>query len=268
MATITVNGVELYYERHGAGDPVILVHGAFGDADRWTLLAPELAQDHDVVAYDQRGHSRSERPAGSRNMDELVADLAALIETLGVAPSHIVGNSMGGAVVLRLACRSPELIKTLSVHEPATFELLAHNPSAKPLLERIVADRVDMAQKIAVDPLRAIDEFLEGVAPGLSAIIRDEERQRMADNATYSFGGGQRSADLDVRSLGVYQGPALLTKGDASPPYFGWNYILPLLEQAIPKARSVTLEGAGHLPEYTHATQYAELLRKFFAEVR
>src|SRR5436305_15046696 len=97
VATTRVNDVELYYERHGAGDPLIFVHGSWGDADNWALVAPALAERFDVVAYDRRGHSRSEQSAGQGATTEDVADLAALIEELRLPPSVVVGNSFGAA---------------------------------------------------------------------------------------------------------------------------------------------------------------------------
>jgi pimeloyl-ACP methyl ester carboxylesterase len=62
MAEVDVNGLRLYYELHGKGDPLVLVDGAWADATNWRFVVPGLAASFRVLVYDRRGHSRSERP--------------------------------------------------------------------------------------------------------------------------------------------------------------------------------------------------------------
>ena len=89
MPTKTINGAELYCEMSGDGDPLVLVHGGWIDATSWDLVVPAFAEHYRVLTYDRRGHSRSRRPpAGSRRDDE--DDLIALLETLDLAPAHLV----------------------------------------------------------------------------------------------------------------------------------------------------------------------------------
>jgi pimeloyl-ACP methyl ester carboxylesterase len=120
-----INGIELYWELSGqAGDPLVLVHGSWGDHGGWDRIVPTLARSFRVLTYDRRGHSRSERPTAQGSVREDVADLRALIEHLGLAPAHILGNSFGGSIVLRLAAERPDLFRSLLVHEPPLFGLL------------------------------------------------------------------------------------------------------------------------------------------------
>ena len=126
MPKDTVNGVGLYWERTGeSGDPLVLVHGSWGDHHNWDAAVPGLSRSFRVLTYDRRDHSQSERPAGRGNVREDAADLAALIEHLRLAPAHIAGNSFGGSIVLRLAGERSDLFRTLIVHEPPLFGLLA-----------------------------------------------------------------------------------------------------------------------------------------------
>src|SRR5687767_4774127 len=88
MPMKTCNGAGLYYELSGEGAPVVLVHGGWIDAMTWELVVPAFAQHYQVLTYDRRGHSRSQRPgAGSRRHDE--DDLIALLEALDLAPAHL-----------------------------------------------------------------------------------------------------------------------------------------------------------------------------------
>jgi hypothetical protein len=81
----TVNGVRLYYELNGTREvPLVLVHGSWDSHEDWDLVVPRLADSFQVLTYDRRGHSKSERPTGRGSVREDVADLAALIEHLGL----------------------------------------------------------------------------------------------------------------------------------------------------------------------------------------
>src|SRR6476619_1227827 len=111
MSNTQVNGIRLWLQTLGAsGSPVVMVHGSWGDHHNWDLVAPRLAETHTVLTYDRRGHSQSQRLAGPGSVHEDVADLAALIETNGIAPAHVVGNSAGAIISLRLAADRPDLI--------------------------------------------------------------------------------------------------------------------------------------------------------------
>ena len=122
MPTAIVNGVSLYWELTGnAGEPLILVHGSWDDHHGWDRIVPTLGRSFRVLTYDRRGHSRSERRGGQGSVHEDVFDLACLIEQLGLGPAHILGNSFGGVIVLRLAALRPDVFRTLLVHEPPAW---------------------------------------------------------------------------------------------------------------------------------------------------
>src|SRR5438128_12247520 len=125
MASVRTNGVQLYYELSGSGEPLVLVHGSWGDHRNWAPVVPALAESFRVLAYDRRGHSASERPAGQGSVFEDADDLAGLIDELGLAPAHVAGNSYGAAIALRAATRRPDVLRSLIVHEPPLFPLLA-----------------------------------------------------------------------------------------------------------------------------------------------
>ena len=102
MPTIEVNGTELFYQVEGKGEPLVLVHGSWGDHFNWQAVAPELARSFRVLTYDRRGHSQSQRPAeGTRRDDE--DDLGALLESLAFAPAHVAGNSFGASIFTTVA---------------------------------------------------------------------------------------------------------------------------------------------------------------------
>ena len=115
MATIHVNGVDLYYEAHGSGDPVLLVHGLGSSTRDWEPQIDALAQRFTVVAFDVRGHGRSAKPNEPYTVKLFADDTAALIRALDLAPVHVVGISMGGMIAFQLAVDAPELVRTLVI---------------------------------------------------------------------------------------------------------------------------------------------------------
>jgi pimeloyl-ACP methyl ester carboxylesterase len=131
MSISVINGVKLCWELSGqTGDPLVLVHGSWGDHLGWGQIVPLLARSFRVLTYDRRGHSQSERPAGQGRIGEDVADLAALIEHLGLEPAHILGNSFGASITLRLAAERPDLFRSLLAHEPPLFGVIV-DPAAQ-----------------------------------------------------------------------------------------------------------------------------------------
>jgi pimeloyl-ACP methyl ester carboxylesterase len=116
---INTNGVRLHYERTGGGGPpVLLVHGLTDSGRCWPLLAPVLAREYDVVTVDLRGHGLSDKPAAGYTRDDHAADLAGLIEELGLGRPRLVGHSMGADVVAGLAAAYPHLARCAVLEDP------------------------------------------------------------------------------------------------------------------------------------------------------
>lgn len=266
MTVEVVNGVRLRYEVVGSGDPLVLVHGSWGDHHNWDELAPLLGDRFEVITYDRRGHSESESPAGQGRVTDDVADLAALVEHLGHGPVHVVGNSFGGSIALRFAAQHPHLVRTLSVHEPPLIMLLADDPVAQPFLAGF-GERIEgvVAMLSAGENARAAEQFVEQIAlgPGQWELLPPPVRQTFVDNAgTFLDEANDPEAlTIDVGTLSHYGGPALLTQGDASPPFFAM--ILDKVAPALAGAKRVTVAGAGHVPQMSHPKEYAEILNGF-----
>jgi pimeloyl-ACP methyl ester carboxylesterase len=130
VADLEVRGLRCHVQRLGPGPiRVVFVHGLVLDnlSSFFFTLATPIAQDLGVLLYDLRGHGRSERPPSGYTLEELVADLDALLDGLGVnEPVHLVGNSFGGGIGLRIATKHPDrvdklvLMGSMGVHFPIT----------------------------------------------------------------------------------------------------------------------------------------------------
>ena len=108
-----VNGIHLYYETHGTGRPIVLLHGGLGSGEMFGPLLPALAAGHQVIVPDLQGHGRTadiDRPIDTRLMGD---DIAALIGCLGLGQPDVVGYSLGGGVAFFTAVRHPEVVRRL-----------------------------------------------------------------------------------------------------------------------------------------------------------
>ena len=110
-----VNGLNLYYEIHGTGQPLVLLHGGLGSTGMFGELVSLLAQTRQVIAVDLQAHGRTadiDRPMRYELMGD---DIAALITHLGVAKADVMGYSLGGGVALRTAIQHPALVNKLVI---------------------------------------------------------------------------------------------------------------------------------------------------------
>lgn len=267
MPTTSVNGIELYWERDGdSGDPVVLVHGSWGDHHNWASVVPALSRSFRVLTYDRRGHSGSERPEGQGSVSEDVADLAALVEQFGHFPAHIIGNSFGAAIVLRLAGERPELFRSLIVHEPPLFGLLKDEPDAQSALAA-VQDRMSAVIEIltAGDFTGGARQFVETIAfgPGAWPALPQETRDIFVFNAPTWLDETRdpEALEIDLSRLRAFSAPVLLTAGGQSPPFF--PLVVGRIAEALAQAERHTFAEAGHVPHLSHPEEHVRVAMDF-----
>ena len=261
-AAVVVNGVRLYYELHGGGEPLVLVHGSWDDATVWQSVVPALAEAFTVLVYDRRGHSRSERPDTQGSVDEDGDDLAGLLEALDRAPAHVVASSFGGNIALRLAARRPDLFASLTCHEPPLFGLLDDHPESEGMLEHVYRVLTAVAGRVSGDDHEgAARQFVEDVAlgPGAWDELPPEEKAMLVRNApTFLDEFNDPSAlTIDREALARLEMPVRLTQGTESPPLF--PRVIDRLCASIPAVERGTIEGAGHVPHVTVPKRYRDL---------
>ena len=113
MSTVKVNDVELYYEEHGRGEPLLLIMGLAADSTAWMFQVPAFAERYRTIVFDNRGVGRSAKPAGPYTIQQMADDAAGLLDKLDVARTHVVGVSMGGMIAQELALRHPKRVRGL-----------------------------------------------------------------------------------------------------------------------------------------------------------
>ena len=263
MPEAEVNGTGLYYELEGSGEPLALVHGSWGDATSWRFVAPGLAESFRVLAYDRRGHSRSERADTPGSVDEDGDDLAALLEALDLAPAHVATNSWGGNIALRLATRRPDVFRSLGCHEPPLWSLLEDDPESQEMLQEGARSLEEVGRRVAAgDHEGAARQFVEEVAfwPGaweneLPAEIRAVFVQNAPTYLDERQDPNQLNVDLDA--LARLDLPVRLTEGADSPPVF--PRVIDRLAELIPRVTRETIQGAAHVPQLSTPERYVEV---------
>jgi len=198
-----VNGINLYFETHGTGQPLILLHGGLGSGEMFGPTLTELAQQHQVITVDLQGHGRTadiDRPIDIRLMAD---DIAALIDHLKLDKPDVVGYSLGGGVALFTAVKYPDKVRRLVVasaharRDAIPPEMLAQQAQVNAAAAEFLKDTPmwELYQRVAPHP----EDFPQ---------LLDKVGEAMAQDYDYTE---------DVRSLQV---PTLLVAADAdmAPP--------------------------------------------------
>jgi pimeloyl-ACP methyl ester carboxylesterase len=138
-----VNGINLYYEIHGTGDPLILLHGGLGGVVEFSQLLPALAESRQVIAVELQGHGHTADIDRPISFEAMADDVAALIEHLRLENADVMGYSLGGMVAIQTAIRHPEVVRKLVVVS-APFRWDAIHPEFRGGMEGITAEAAPM----------------------------------------------------------------------------------------------------------------------------
>ncbi|MGS2615975.1 alpha/beta fold hydrolase [Micromonospora sp. LZ34] len=115
MSYAEVNGLRLWYESHGTGRPLVLLHGGYGAVEMFAEILPALAERRRVIGVDLQGHGRTADVDRPLRYESLADDVAALLGHLGLAEADLLGYSLGGGMALRTAIQHPALVRRLVV---------------------------------------------------------------------------------------------------------------------------------------------------------
>ena len=270
MPLAKINGVNLYYELKGnSGEPIVFIHGSWGDHHSWDAVSDLLSKDFRVLSYDRRGHSQSERLNPQGNTDDDMKDLTTLIEHLGLAPAHIAGNSFGALLTLKTAFKRPDIFRTLIVNEPPLISLLEDGPDASRILPEL-NKRFDAVLSLLKkeDNEAGAHLFMETVAggPGYWSQLTPEMQQKYTFNApTWQDEMNDPEWNkIDLNKLKQFSKPALVTHGEISPAFF--KLIVDKIIKVLTNVTPHTYSGAGHGPHSSHPAEYVSRVRKFISE--
>lgn len=257
MEFVEADGVQIAYERVGAGSPLVFVHGAAEDSRIWQPQLAGLADEFTVVAWDEPGAGRSSDLPKGFGLAGFADGLARLIETLELGPAHVAGLSWGGTVALELYRRHPGLVATLIM-----IDTYAGWKGSLPADE--IRARVAHARQLLASPPEDFDPTLPGLFAGdppvkfvplLAAIAADVRPATLRYQLDIM-------AETDLSDLLSHISvPALLIWGqfDARSPLS----VARQFEEAIPDTTLVTIEGAGHMSSLERPEPVNNAVREF-----
>ncbi|MBX6771421.1 MAG: 3-oxoadipate enol-lactonase [Chloroflexi bacterium] len=169
---LVANGIAMYYQQAGDGEPLILIHALGVDHRLWDDIIPLLSPAFRVITYDVRGHGATDVPAGPYTMVDFAEDLAGLLDALGIERAHLTGLSMGGMIAQQFAISWPWRVRSLVLADTASeysqegrrqlaerariAEERGMGPLIEPTLERWFTPAFRSAHPEAVDRIRAI----------------------------------------------------------------------------------------------------------------
>jgi pimeloyl-ACP methyl ester carboxylesterase len=252
MEKISINGISLAYDRRGTGAPLLLVHGFPLDHTTWELLLPHLEDDFDVIMPDLRGFGQSDAPEGAYSVEQMAADLAALLDKIKIQKTYIAGHSMGGYVVLAFARAYPERVLGLGM---VSSQAAADSPESK-------AKRYATVGEVAVNGVSAVAGMSEKLSadPAHVAFFRELIlRQRPSG----IIGALKAMAErLDASELfSAFKFPVVLVHGLADaliPPERSRE-----MKALLPRAELTELPRVGHSPALEAPAETARELCKF-----
>jgi pimeloyl-ACP methyl ester carboxylesterase len=261
-----VNGLEMYYEIHGTGRPLVLLHGAYMTIEAMGEVVPELARTRQVIAVELQGHGRTADIDRPLSYEQMADDTAALLRHLGIEQADIFGFSMGGGVALQVAIRHPEVVRKLVVASasytsdgmhPELLEMIptitpeafagspieeaylrtAPNPDDFPAL-------VDKMKRLDMEPFAWPPEDIRKIAAPTLLIIGDSDSIRL-EHAVELFqllGGGVMGdlAGLPESQLAVLPGTThFVPPGSAVLDRADWllSMIPPFLDAPMPEGQ-------------------------------
>ena len=226
MPTVSIDGLRLYYESTGDGDPLILIPGFASGRALWARQVEPLARHFRVITFDPRGIAASGKPEGPQTIALLADDVAALLSRLEIESTHVLGTSFGGFVAQEFALRHPRMVRKL-VLCCTSFGGPNHVVPAPEIMKEIVQ-------------VRETDDVPEH-------IYRSHMEAAMAFNAE--------------SRLAAIKSPVLVISGDADPIVPEQNSRN--LAKKLPNARLQLIAGGGHTFFIEQAEQFNEAVVDF-----
>ena len=285
MSTAEIDGVSLYWTEKGSGPPVVFVHGIPTDYRAWEAQSSALAGSFRTVSYSRRYAYPNSRAGDllDSTVENNAHDLAGLIAKLDLAPLHLVGHSYGGFVAAYLATRRPELLRSLTLVEPAIASLLLHDPrsradalrlllrhprvalsasrflrtSNRPALEALRHNDITGAVRLNLDGI----ENRKGVLEELPPLVR----QMMLDNGRTVKETDTPFPVISRADLGKLRVPALMIHGETSALWL--RAIAEMAGSAIPGCETVTIPHSGHFPHFQNPAAFNAVLVRFLKRV-
>lgn len=258
---LPVTGGELYYEVAGSGEPVLLIHGGFGDRRMWDDQFDVLARDYQVLRYDHRGFGRSAAPDTAYSP---VRDLIQLLDRAEMERAHIVGNSLGGALAITFAILHPERVRSVTVVASGADGFRYPQADIDAIMEVVALMRggkqEEALTKWLSSPMIAVANTQPAVKERVERMVREN-----AGIWTMPAWPQQALTPPAARRLDRLRMPVLVVIGDRDARSV--RLFADSTAGMIPGAERVVMEGTDHLPQMERPDEFNRLLIEFLERV-
>ena len=265
-----VNGVQLWYEITGEGDPVIQIHGGgFGHLN-FAPATPALAEHFRVIDYDMRGYGQSDRPVQYYDMEVWADDAAGLLDALDIPAAHVHGTSMGGMIAIVFAGKYPERITSVVINCAAAKLGVAGRLVFKNWIDIARMDPEGPGSRILAELIawqalsKAFLETPEGIAAidRIPLMLRDSNRVAVFTSACQPMciTGWLPKITSPALVLGGSE-DNLMTPWDQGPNGAGQEAIY----QGIPGAEKYVIAGSNHSTLFDNTDEHVRVVTDFFS---
>jgi pimeloyl-ACP methyl ester carboxylesterase len=262
MTVFEGEGVKLYYEEQGGGQPVVFVHGTVCDCRVWYAQTDALSSEFRTIAYSRRYARPNDRQGDIRDstVQNNAADLEALIKGLNLDKVHLVGHSYGGFIAAYFATKHPELLRSLVLVNAAVFTmlvsgrstgasfgLLLKSPSVALSARRLINGVNQTIKAVAGGDKSAAETiFVKAVQDGRKGLPEKPKgfSEMVADNARTLEETTAPFPQLTAREARNIKTPTLVVWGELSALWD--SRISEMLSSSIPSSESAKIAGAGH----------------------
>ena len=257
---VTVFGAKVHYVDAGTGSPVILLHGLADDIGVWESVMPALAAKHRVIALDQIGFGRSDKPLLDYRVATFVDFLDRFLDELKIDHASLVGNSLGGWIAADFALAHPERIDRLVLCDAAGYAALGKNMNARTLSALRLARRDDIRY---LGPLTFHDKrFYEDVDLAF--------KQRVTAGDGYTI---DRVVDSIIRNEDVLDGRLGAIR---KPTLIVWGHedkVIPLnfaerFHKEIANSQLRIIDNCGHMPHVECPDEFTRIVLEFLSDAK
>lgn len=253
MATLRIDGFELYYEVHGEGFPLVCAHGIGGNHASWYNQIPAFAPQYRLVLFDHRGFGNSRDAANGPGRSRFVADLAALLDHLEIRKAALIAQSMGGGTCSGFTVKYPERVSALIMADTIIGLKLP------PALQQLAA-AVNKATENLTQKERVLGPSFIRREPALSELYVQLASFNMVNRKTLPGSFGEGCTPEQLAATGV---PTLFLVGKEDvlfPPD-----LVAGVHELVEGSRYVEIPDAGHSAYFEAPAAFNEAVRSFLA---
>ncbi|MEC5424892.1 2-succinyl-6-hydroxy-2,4-cyclohexadiene-1-carboxylate synthase [Virgibacillus sp. C22-A2] len=259
----SINGAEYWYETHGKGKPLVLLHGFTGSTTTWSEFVANWSNDLQIITIDLPGHGRT-KTRTSKTMEECCKDLLELANHLNLDSFSLLGYSMGGRTALSFAMLYPEKISSL------ILESASPGLGEKSIRSHRIEKDEELAQKLEREGIESFVDFWEKIPlfhtqrslpTEVLYKIREERSLQSAEGLAQSLrfmGTGIQPSWWE--QLDQLSGPVLLLAGEHDEKFIDINK---LMEKRLYSGELVIIKGAGHAIHVEQAEKFGRIVTEF-----